>query len=120
MVDWTPEEKIGDILYALVSLKGCIPFKQLKFNKNNNYNNNKSHFLFTKGAVLKCNLDCSSKCTLMEILFQQISIPRTICTSHIISLVERRENKRTNNRTMLPVLKSNVAAGYQGPVETDI
>ena len=75
-----------------------IPFKQLKFNKN--INNNKSHFPFTKGPVLKCNLDCSSKCTLMEILFQQISIPCTICNiSHNFISREMREqkNEQQNN-----------------------
>ena len=28
-----------------------------------------------------------------------------------------REDKRTNNRTMLPTLKDNTAVGYQGPVK---
>ena len=31
-----------------------------------------------------------------------------------------REDKRTNNRTMLPALKNNAAAGYQGPVKIEL
>ena len=31
-----------------------------------------------------------------------------------------REDKRTNNRTMLPTLKNNAAAGYQGPVKIEL
>ena len=31
-----------------------------------------------------------------------------------------REDKRTNNRTMLPALKNNAAAGYQGPVKREL
>ena len=31
-----------------------------------------------------------------------------------------RENKRTNNRAMLPTLKNNAAAGYKGPVKTEL
>ena len=31
-----------------------------------------------------------------------------------------RENKRTNNRTMLPALKNNAAAGYKGPVKIEL
>ena len=30
------------------------------------------------------------------------------------------KNKRTNNRTMLPTLKNNAAAGYQGPVKIEL
>ena len=30
------------------------------------------------------------------------------------------EDKRTNNRTMLPTLKNNAAAGYQGPVKIEL
>ena len=31
-----------------------------------------------------------------------------------------REDKRTNNSTMLPTLKNNAAAGYQGPVQIEL
>ena len=31
-----------------------------------------------------------------------------------------REHKRTNNRTMLPALKNNAAAGYQGPAKIEL
>ena len=31
-----------------------------------------------------------------------------------------REDKRTSNRTMLPTLKNNAAAGYQGSVKTEL
>ena len=31
-----------------------------------------------------------------------------------------RENKTTNNRTMLPTLKNNAAAGYKGPVKIEL
>ena len=31
-----------------------------------------------------------------------------------------REDKGTNNRTMLPILKNNAAAGYQGPVKIQL
>ena len=31
-----------------------------------------------------------------------------------------REDKRSNNRTMLPTLKNNTAAGYQGPVKIEL
>ena len=31
-----------------------------------------------------------------------------------------REDKRTNNRTMLPALKNNAAAGYKGPVKIEL
>ena len=30
------------------------------------------------------------------------------------------EDKRTNNRTMLPALKNNAAVGYQGPVKIEL
>ena len=31
-----------------------------------------------------------------------------------------RRAKRTNNRTVLPALKTNAAAGYQGPVKIEL
>ena len=31
-----------------------------------------------------------------------------------------REDKRTNNRTMLPTLKNNTAAGYESPVKIEL
>ena len=31
-----------------------------------------------------------------------------------------REDKTTNNRTMLPTLKTNAATGYQGPVKIEL
>ena len=34
-----------------------------------------------------------------------------LATSHMVG----REDKRTNNRTMLPALKNNTTAGYKGP-----
>ena len=30
------------------------------------------------------------------------------------------KDKRTNNRTMLPTIKNNAAAGYQGPVKVEL
>ena len=40
-----------------------------------------------------------------------------VATSYMVG----RENKTTNNRTMLPVLKKNIAAaGYQGPVKIEL
>ena len=30
------------------------------------------------------------------------------------------EDKRTNNKTIIPTLKNNAAAGYQGPVKIEI
>ena len=30
------------------------------------------------------------------------------------------EDKRTNNRTMLPILKNNAAAVYQGPAKIEL
>ena len=40
--------------------------------------------------------------------------PATIATSHMVV----REDKRTNNRTMLPALKNNAAC--QGPVKIEL
>ena len=37
-----------------------------------------------------------------------------------MSYMVGREDKRTNNRTMLPILKNNAAAGYQGPVKIEL
>ena len=31
-----------------------------------------------------------------------------------------REDKRSNNRTMIPALKNNAAVGYQGPVKIEL
>ena len=42
--------------------------------------------------------------------------PASFATSYMIG----REDKRTNNRTMLPTLKNNAAAGYQGPVKREL
>ena len=33
------------------------------------------------------------------------------------SFMAGQEDKKTNNRTMLPALKNNAAAGYQGPMK---
>ena len=41
-------------------------------------------------------------------------------TSFATSFMVGREDKRTNNRTMLPTLKNNAAAGYQGPVKIEL
>ena len=37
-----------------------------------------------------------------------------------LSYMVGREDKRTNNRTMLPTLKNNAAAGYKGPVKIEL
>ena len=37
-----------------------------------------------------------------------------------MSYMVGRENKRTNNRTMLPALKNNAAAVYNGPVNLQL
>ena len=42
--------------------------------------------------------------------------PAPFATSYMIG----RENKRTNIRTMCPVLKNNAAAGYNGPVDLQL
>ena len=42
--------------------------------------------------------------------------PAPFATSYMVG----REEKRTNNRTMLPTLKNNAAAGYQGPVKIEL
>ena len=42
--------------------------------------------------------------------------PAQFATSYMIG----REDKRTNNRTTLPTLKNNAAAGYQGPVKIEL
>ena len=42
--------------------------------------------------------------------------PAPFATSYMVG----REDKRTNNRTMFPALKNNAAAGYQGPVKTEL
>ena len=39
--------------------------------------------------------------------------PVSFATSYMVG----REDKKTNNRAMLPTLKNNAAAGYQGPVK---
>ena len=40
----------------------------------------------------------------------------TFVTSYMVG----QENKITNNRTMLPTLKNNAAAGYQGTVKIEL
>ena len=42
--------------------------------------------------------------------------PAPFATSYMVG----RENKRTNNRTMLPTLKNSAAAGYKGPVKKEL
>ena len=42
--------------------------------------------------------------------------PALFATSDIVS----QEDKRMNNRTMLPALKNSAAAGYQGPVKIEL
>ena len=42
--------------------------------------------------------------------------PAPLATSYMVG----QEDKRTNNRTMLPALKNNAAAGYKGPVEMEL
>ena len=37
-----------------------------------------------------------------------------------MSYMVGREDKRTNNRTMIPTLKNNAAASYQGPVKKEL
>ena len=41
----------------------------------------------------------------------------TVCAK---SYMVGREDKRTNNRTMLPALKNNAAAGYKGPMKIEL
>ena len=41
-------------------------------------------------------------------------------TPVVVSFVVGREDKRTNNRTMLPTLKNNAAAGYKGPEKIEL
>ena len=41
--------------------------------------------------------------------------PAPFATSYMVG----REDKRTNNTIMLPALKNNAAAGYQGPVKKE-
>ena len=42
--------------------------------------------------------------------------PAPCATSYVVG----REDKRTNNRTMLPSLNNNAAAGYRGPVKLEL
>ena len=42
--------------------------------------------------------------------------PTPFATSYMVG----REDKRANNRTMLPTLKNNAATGYQGPVKIEL
>ena len=42
--------------------------------------------------------------------------PAPFATSYMVG----RENKRTNNKRMIPTLKNNAAAGYQGPVKIEL
>ena len=42
--------------------------------------------------------------------------PTPFATSYMVG----GEDKRTNNRTMIPTLKNNAAAGYQGPAKTEL
>ena len=53
-------------------------------------------------------------CVILEVMGR----PAQFATSYMIG----REDKRTNNRTMLPslTLKNNAAASYQGPVKTEL
>ena len=47
---------------------------------------------------------------------EDLMVTCTIRNAYIVG----QEDKRTNNRTMLPTLKNNAAAGYQGPVKTEL
>ena len=42
--------------------------------------------------------------------------PAAFVTSYMLG----REDKRTNNRTMLPTLKNNAAADYRSPVKIEL
>ena len=42
--------------------------------------------------------------------------PAPFASSYMVG----REDKRTNNRTMLPALKNNATAGYMGPVKIEL
>ena len=42
--------------------------------------------------------------------------PAPFATSYMIG----RENKRTNNETILPAVKNNAVAGYNGPVKLEL
>ena len=42
--------------------------------------------------------------------------PAPFATSDVVG----RKDKRLSNRTMLPILKNNSAAGYQGPVKIEL
>ena len=45
---------------------------------------------------------------------------RRSTTPFAASYMIGRKDKRTNNRTMLPALKNNAAAGYQGPMKIEL
>ena len=40
--------------------------------------------------------------------------------TYLLTYMVGREDKRTNNRTMIPALKNNTAAGYKGPVKREL
>ena len=46
----------------------------------------------------------------------KVGRPAPFPTSYMVGL----EDKRTNNRTMLPTLKNNAAASYTGPVKIEL
>ena len=53
---------------------------------------------------------------LLKHVYTMLERPSPFATSSMVG----RENKTTNNRTMLPALKNNAAAGYQGPVKIEL
>ena len=51
-------------------------------------------------------------CVILEVMGR----PAPFATPYMVG----REDKRTNNRTVLPALKNNAATGYQGPVKIEL
>ena len=47
---------------------------------------------------------------------KNVGRPSPFATSYIAG----KEDKRMNNRTMLPTLQNNASAGYQGPVKIEL
>ena len=59
-------------------------------------------------SFLACELICFHVCSLGR--------PAPFATSYMVG----REDKRTNDRTMIPTPKNNEAASYKGPVKTEL
>ena len=57
---------------------------------------------------------------LSRVIIQIAALERGRPAPFATSCMVGRGDKRTNNRTMLPALKNNAAAGYQGPVKIEL